>query len=168
MVRVVQRILSLVRSLRRVWPKSAVDIDMFAGENQSVAYLSDVDMERIGINCGDYVFVGCVVEEEDDLLLDAEEASAIDQNKTTEHSVIAMAWSHSKAPPDINFSLLLRRTFGFRNTEKMQQLQSVKIYLDRVILKNEEMFYSSIGYNCPDSRSFYAKRLVIPGQSEIL
>ena len=45
-------------------PKSAVDIDMFAGENQSVAYLSDVDMERIGINCGDYVFVRCVVEEE--------------------------------------------------------------------------------------------------------
>ena len=28
-------------------PKSAVDIDMFAGENQSLAYLSDVDMERI-------------------------------------------------------------------------------------------------------------------------
>ena len=39
-----------------------------------------------------------MVEEEDDLLLDAEEASAIDQNKTAEHSVIAMAWSHSKAP----------------------------------------------------------------------
>ena len=32
-------------------PKSAVDIDMFAGENQSLAYLSDVDMERIGIKC---------------------------------------------------------------------------------------------------------------------
>ena len=69
MIRVVikARFLSLVRSLQKGYgPKSAVDIDMFAGENQSVAYLSDVDMERIGINCGDYLFVRCVVEEEDD------------------------------------------------------------------------------------------------------
>ena len=67
--------------------------------------------------------------------------AAIDQNKTTEHSVIAMAWSHSKAPQGhINFSLLLRRTFGFRNTGRKNatNFKSVKIYLDRVILKNEE------------------------------
>ena len=31
-------------------PKSAVDLDMFAGENQSIAYLSETDMENIGIN----------------------------------------------------------------------------------------------------------------------
>ena len=55
--------------------------------------------------------------------------------------MIAMAWSHSKAPQGhINFSLLLRRTFGFRNTGRKNatNFKSVKIYLDRVILKNEE------------------------------
>ena len=81
-----------------------------------------------------------MVEEEDDLLLDAEEASAIDQNKTTEHSVIAMAWSHSKAPQGLLILAFASSKSGFRNTGRKNatNFKSVKIYLDRVILKNEE------------------------------
>ena len=125
-------------------PKSAVDLDMFAGENQSIAYLSETDMENIGINCGDYLLINCCVEEEDDVLLD--EGEERQSNPIHEHRVIALAWSHSKASKgQINFSLLLRRTFGIRNTGRQNAttFKNIKIYLENVMLKQEEAISSA-------------------------
>ena len=125
-------------------PKSAVDLDMFAGENQSIAYLSEIDMDNIGINCGDYLLINCCVEEEDDLLSD--EGEERPRNVVHEHRIIALAWSHSKAlKGQINFSLLLRRTFGIRNTGRKNAttFKSIKIHLEKVILKQEEKTLSA-------------------------
>ena len=113
-------------------PKTTNDEDMFAGLNQSVAYLSKEDMIVQQIECGDAVVVRVVppsskTEDGDDTVESALDRLSLRDRPPSEgigalagdgtHSVIALAWQHPKASKGtINFSLLLRRAFRIKNT----------------------------------------------------
>jgi AAA family ATPase len=109
-------------------PQMSDDGDMFASQNQCIVYLSRKEMEANGLQCGSLVLVRTKEKDsapEGQIDTTASVADALEQLNINESdavkpegvSFIAVAWMHPKAVDGtINFSLLLRRTMGIKNS----------------------------------------------------